>query len=98
MENLQGYFGNTRRIWGYVAEMVHSRRKSVACPLSLEPSLIWHMQLLPRAPLGHLAAPVIAGRGIGVRVAHEFLHRHQIHAGIEEIAGEGTPDVVGRKT
>ena len=50
-----------------------------------------------RMTCGHRAPAVLASGGIRIRVAYELLYRHQIHAGIEQIAGEGTPDVVGGK-
>ena len=53
------------------------------------------MQQPDAIPLRPLAAPVIAGGRVGVTVPHEALDRRQVDAGIEQVASERAPQIVG---
>ena len=55
------------------------------------------MQLLHRLAFGDLSAPVVACRGVGIGVAHELLHGHQVNTGIHEITGKGAAHIMGGK-
>jgi hypothetical protein len=55
------------------------------------------MNLLDRLALGHFPPPVVACGRVGVGVAHELLHRHQVNPSIQQITGKGAAHVVGGK-
>src|SRR5690625_4014617 len=50
-----------------------------------------------RPPLGLLAAAVVRLRGDHARVSHPLLHQADVRARIQQIAGEGAPEVVRRE-
>src|SRR5215203_6005984 len=53
------------------------------------------MQVAGGLPHRPLAAPVVAGRGGGVAVTSELLHRGEVAYSIQQVAHEGLPEIVG---
>lgn len=51
---------------------------------------IQHMQLARRLLLGPTVPPIIARRRVGVAVAHHLLHRADVFACVQQVAGKGT--------
>ena len=83
---------------GFYCKKFGARVTCIPSLLSLtESSSIRHMNFLHLLALGHHSSSVVTCRGVGVGMAHELLHRHQVNACIHEITGESTAHVAGGK-
>src|SRR5919198_3672590 len=58
---------------------------------------IGHMEQLGGSPAGGLGAAVVARGGGRAGVAGQLLHDREVAAGVEEVAGPGPAQIVGRE-
>ena len=54
-----------------------------------------HVEGVDGPGAGTIVATVVAGSGLGVAVAHEFLDGDDVGAVVEQLAGEGAAAIVG---
>lgn len=47
--------------------------------------------------LGLFRAAVVACRGGHIRMPENLLHRHDVGARVEQVPGQGAPQIMGRK-